>query len=313
MGEFEVIKEKPQQNQNQQNQDQKMVKSLKTATIILAMVVAIIGGALIYFMVQNKEGAQQLQTEMTAKELLISDLEELRVQYDTLRSDNDTLNYQLSVEREKIDGLMERIKNTEATNRARIREYERELGTLRDVMRNYVVQIDSLNTLNQQLRAQTALARSEVQEERKKYETLVQKTDDLQDKVIKGAAIKIRDVNVIALNANDREVPRAGRTAKIRTCFTLVENVLAERGFHRLYIRIKGPDGILITHSNNNVFAVNGEQYIYSEMREVDYQGDDLEVCIFYGRANDSFTKGVYNVEIYNDGAIVGNGQLLLK
>ncbi len=304
MEDFEIIENKPQP------QKEKTAQGFKIATIILAIVVVLIGGALWYVSSQKTEQIVVLSTE---KDDLMRNLEDMRTQYDGMKTNNDTLNAQLEVEKQKVEVMIEKLRKTDASNKAQIRQYEKELGTLRDVMRGYVVQIDSLNTLNQQLRAQTAQARTEAQETSKKYETLVQKTDELQDKVVKGSVLKIRDINVVALNDNDKDMTRASRTTKIKTCFTLVENTLAERGFRRIYIRVKGPDGILVTHSNNNVFTVNGEQMIYSEMREIDYQGDDLEVCIFYGAKDEKFMKGVYTVEVFTDGNMSGSGQLLLK
>jgi hypothetical protein len=58
---------------------------------------------------------------------------------------------------------------------------------------------------------------------------------------------------------------------------------------------------------------MDGEQFIYSAMREIDYQGEDLDVCVYYGNENEQFSKGEYTVDIYSGGALIGNGQLLFK
>jgi hypothetical protein len=76
---------------------------------------------------------------------------------------------------------------------------------------------------------------------------------------------------------------------------------------------VKGPDNILLAQADNHHFTVNGEQLIYSAMREVDYQGEDLDVCVYYGGADEQFSKGVYTVDIYSGGALVGAGQLFFK
>jgi hypothetical protein len=219
----------------------------------------------------------------------------------------------LEEEREKVDVLIERLKRTEATNRSQIRKYEQELGLLREIMRGYVYQIDSLNVLNQQLRAETVLAKTEARESSKKYETLVKHADNLTAQVEKGSVVKVRDVVVTALTKKGKETTRSKSTAQLRVCFSFLENNIAARGLRNVYIRVKGPDHILLAQADNAYFTVNGEQLIYSAAREVDYQGEDLDVCVYYGSADEQFGKGEYTVDVYSGGALVGNGQLFFK
>jgi hypothetical protein len=219
----------------------------------------------------------------------------------------------LEEEREKVDVLIERLKRTEATNRSQIRKYEQELGLLREIMRGYVYKIDSLNVLNQQLRAETVLAKTAARESSQKYETLVKHADNLTAQVEKGSVVKVRDVVVTALTKKGKETTRSKSTAQLRVCFSFLENNIATRGLRNVYIRVKGPDNILLAQADNAYFTVNGEQLIYSAAREVDYQGEDLDVCVYYGGADEQFGKGEYTVDIYSGGEPVGNGQLFFK
>ena len=132
---------------------------MKTIIIVLASVAALLVGALIWVWIDRSGMIKDLNLE---KEELTQQTMQLRSEYDALSSTNDTLNLRLTEEREKIDLLIERINQTEATNRTRIREYEKELGTLRSIMRSYIHQIDSLNTLNLALRQDASEAREEV-------------------------------------------------------------------------------------------------------------------------------------------------------
>jgi len=288
---------------------------LKTITIVLGILVVILGGALLYISFKKVPDLQQnIETVTTAKDSLMNNLLVLRIQYDDLQTNNDTLNAQLDVEKQKVDMMIEKLKKTEASNRVKIREYEKELGTLRDIMRSYIVQIDSLNTLNIRLTEETRTAKTEAQQSQQKYQTLIQTTDDLAQKVEKGSVLKARDIAVVPINAKGKDVTRASRTDKLRTCFTLIENSIAERGLRNVFIRVKGPDGILMAQSENNIFESEEGQLIYSAVREIDYQGDDVEMCIFYGgNAENEFTKGAYTIEIYSGGALIGSGQVLLK
>ena len=132
-----------------------MEKQLKTIVIILAAVAVLLAGALAWIWIDRGGVIKELNLE---KEDLTQQMVQLRADYDSLSTTNDTLNLRLMEEREKIDLLIERINKTESTNRVRMREYERELGTLRSIMRSYIHQIDSLNTLNIALRKDASQA-----------------------------------------------------------------------------------------------------------------------------------------------------------
>ena len=135
-----------------------MEKHLKTIAIILAAVVVLLAGTLVWIWIDRGGVIKELNLE---KEDLTQQMVQLRSEYDSLSTSNDTLSLRLMEEREKIDLLIERINKTEATNRSRMREYEKELGTLRSIMRSYIYQIDSLNTLNLALRKDASEAREE--------------------------------------------------------------------------------------------------------------------------------------------------------
>ena len=285
-------------------------KGLKIITVILSLITVLLVAVLLYVRNETIKIVAELNTE---KDELVVNLENLRGEYNAMQSSNDTLNAQLELEKHKVELMIEKIRLTDATNRARIREYEKELGTLRDIMRNYLRQLDSLNTLNIQLREETFTAKAEAQQSREKYESLVQTTDDLAQKVEQGGILKARDVVITGINKKGKDVTRARSTDKLKTCFTLLENSIAERGVRTVFIRVKGPDGILMTQSQNNLLPAGGEQLVYSDMREVDYQGSDIEMCIFYGGNNEQFAKGAYTVEIYSGGGLIGSGQALLK
>jgi hypothetical protein len=179
-------------------------------------------------------------------------------------------------------------------------------------MRSYIMQIDSLNTLNITLRKDVAIARDEVKQTLQKYDDLRTTADEYAKKVEVGSVLKGRGFILTAINSSDKDTDRSSRTAKLKTCLNLVENSIAVKGPRRIYIRVKGPDGILMTNSQQQVFTSAGEQMIYTAVREVDYQGSELEVCIFFASSH-SYVKGVYNVDIYTEEGKLGSTDLLLR
>ena len=282
---------------------------LKKIMYALAAVAVLLAGALAYIWYQKN----QLVTELTIeKEELTAQMIDLQNDYASLSSDYDTINSQLDSSREEVSQLIQRIKKTEATNRSKIRQYEKELGTLRSIMRNYIVQIDSLNTLNKKLTADAAAARREAAESRKKSEKLSKKIEDLTGQVAVGSVIKARGLKLEAFNSSDKKTDRSSRVKRMIATLSLVENDLAPKGPVRVYIRVKGPDGVLLTNSTQRTFELDGEPLICSASREVDYQGKEVELGIYLNEIA-SFTKGIYTVEAYTTQTKLGEAELMLR
>ncbi|NLX41585.1 MAG: hypothetical protein GXY75_06835 [Bacteroidales bacterium] len=282
---------------------------MKKIVITLSVVAAVLLGVLVFVWVSKHKLVKDLNLE---KEDLTTELVALQNDYATLTSTNQAINDSLDVEREKVGQLIERLQKTEATNRSKIRQYEKELGTLRSIMKGYIVQIDSLNTLNIALRQQATEARQEAEESRKQYDELVTTTEALSAKASAGAVVKARGVVLSAINASNKETDRSSRVEKLRTCLSLIENSIAEKGPKIIYIRVKGPDGILMTGDQQRIFTIDGEEMIYSASREVDYQGDEVEICIYFA-SGQGFVKGIYNVEVYSSEIKLGSADLLLR
>lgn len=284
-------------------------QNLRNITIMLAVVAVLLGCALGYIWWTKSSLVNELNLE---KEELTSQMIALQNDYATLSSDYDTINSQLDSSREEVSQLIERIKKTEATNRSMIRKYEKELGTLRSIMRNYIVQIDSLNTLNKKLTADAAAARREAAESRRQSEELSKTVENLTDRVAVGSVIKARGLKLEAYNASDKITDRSSRVVRMIATLSLVENDLAQRGPVRVYIRVKDPDGVLLTNSTQRTFTVDGEPMIASTSREVDYEGRELEMGIYLNEIP-SFSKGIYTVEAYTDQTKLGQAELLLR
>jgi hypothetical protein len=115
-----------------------------------------------------------------------------------------------------------------------------------------------------------------------------------------------------AINSSGRETDRSSRVNKLKACVNLVENAIAKKGYRSVYIRIKDPEGILMTSDQQKIFECAGEQMIYSATREVDYEGDEIEICVFFGQGT-KFVKGVYTVDVYTEECKLGSADLLLR
>ena len=282
---------------------------LKTAIIILGVVAAALAVILVVVWLRNSALVNDLEQE---KQELTEQFESLQADYQSLSSEYDSINAQLDTSRAEVAELIERIKKTDATNRAKMRQYEKELGTLRSIMKNYIVQIDSLNTLNHKLTADAAAARREAEASKRQNQELTQQVEQLSGKVAAGSVIKARGLTLAAYNSSDKETDRSSRTVRLLTSLSLVENDLAPKGSVRVYIRIKDPDGIILTNSTMRTFTYNGERLVASASRELDYQGKEVDMVIYMNEIA-SYNSGTYTVEAYTENNFLGSSELYLR
>ena len=305
-----AYKEDPLERLDREERERKERNTdLRKVMYALIAVAALLAGALAYIWIQKSSLVKELEVE---KEDLTEQIVALQSDYDNLSSDYDSINSQLDSSREEVAQLVERIKKTEATNRAQMRKYEKELGTLRSIMRNYITQIDSLNTLNHQLTADAAAARKEAAESRKANKELTQQVENLGAQVAAGSVLKARGIRLDPYNAADKVTDRSSRVVRMLTTLSLVENDLAPKGPVRVYIRVKDPEGILLTNGTQVSFAYQGSTMMASASREVDYEGKEVEMSIYL---NDipTYEKGIYTVEAYTTQSFLGSAEVLLR
>lgn len=302
-------REDPLEKLERKELENKSNGGLKTIMIVMTVVALALAAALVYVWMSKNSLVGELNGE---KQDLTEQILALQNDYEGLSSDYDTINAQLDSSREEIAQLVERVKKTEATNRSKIRQYEKELGTLRSIMRGYISQIDSLNTLNHRLTQEAASARREAAESNRKNQELSQQVENLTDRVNVGSILKARGISMEAHTGADKKTDRSGRVARLLVNLTLVENELAARGPVEVFVRVFDPDGKQLFDGKGASFEYEGEVLSATASREVDYQGEEIDLGIYVNNI-DVFTKGVYTVEAYTSQSRLGSAELLLR
>ena len=301
--------EDPLERIEREEREKKENKGPRTVMTILAVVAVLLALVLGYMLYQRNALVKDLENE---KADLARQMVELQDDFTALNSDYEAINLQLDTSREQVALLIEKLNKTEATNRAKIRQYEKELGTLRTIMKSYVVQIDSLNTLNKKLTADAAAARREAAESRRVNEELSQQVQNLSGKVNAGKVIRSRSISLEGYYSNDKPGDRHSRVTYMVAGVTLVENALADTGPVRVFVRVKDPDGVLLLNNESSEFTVNGITLQATASREVDYEGSDVDVSIYINDTG-AFQKGIYTLEVYTEQSLLGRAECLLR
>jgi hypothetical protein len=277
----------------------------KSAPIAMIFTTVILAAALIFLVVMYFDQKNKMVEMKTVLEQEKDSLQnELRLMvhgYDTLKTDNDTLMANLQKEKKRIVQLLA----IDASNVQLIRKYKAEIGTMKNIMKGYIVQIDSLNTLNKQLMEENTGIKQQIAQVQTSNVELTKAKEELTSKVTVASVIQAKDINAVTLNKKRKETTRLANIDKLRICFTLRENPIAAPGEKEVFMRVIRPDSLVITTSQDNLFDFNGNKLVYSASRLVDYMNQDIEMCIFLDNTGD-FVVGTYNVELYLENHIIG-------
>lgn len=303
------MNEDPLARIEREERERKEKKGPRMLLGILAGIAAVLAVTLGYLLYQRNGLVKELEVE---KADLARQMVELQNDFSALNTDYESISHQLDTSREQVAQLIEKLSKTEATNRAKIRQYEKELGTLRSIMKGYIVQIDSLNTLNKRLTADAAAARREAAESRRVSEELTQQVVDLSSKVSAGKVLRARALSLTAYYSNDKTGDRHSRVRYMVAGLTLVENSLADKGPVRIYVRVKDPEGTLLMNSESTEFSFNGQSLHATASREVDFQGNEVDLSIYINDTGE-FLKGVYTLEVYSPLGLMGRSECMLR
>lgn len=299
------------ENTDFQSTEQKP-KSNKGLTILLIIVIIALGSTiavLVSKINQQKVAAMEVQTILESeKQGLQKELTDLIGEYDELKGNNDGLNKQIGEQQEKIKKLL----RIQASNVDLIGKYKKELGTLRDVLKSYIAQVDSLNTRNQQLVTENVAVKTNLDQARTENVKISQEKDQLNSQVQKAAVITTSNIVVTPLDKRGKEASRISKTLKLKVCFTLRENAIAKPGTKDVYLRITNPAGSVIAYSESDVFNFQGQQIVYSAKRQIEYENKDIEVCIFWDN-NNQLTVGEYTIDMFTEGNLIGTAKFSMK
>jgi Tfp pilus assembly protein PilN len=283
----------------------------KGAPIGMIALSIILAGALIFLIARyfdQKNKMQEMETALTQeKDSLAKELGRMIVGFDTLKTDNDSLKAGLTREKNKIVQLL----SINASNIQLIKKYKGEISTMREIMKSYIVQIDSLNTRNKILSSENTSIKQQITQVQSTNTELSKVKEELSTKVEIASVIQAKDIVATSLNKRQKPTTKIGLLDKLKICFTLRENPLAKSGPKNVYMRVLRPDSLVIATSPDNTFDYKGNKLVFSANRNADYMNQDIEMCIFLDNTGD-FIIGNYSVELYLEDNIIGRTTFML-
>ena len=259
----------------------------------------------------NKDTVTILQDQKSDIE---SELQELIVNYNEVIQDNGIKDTDLLEARKRIEVLLKSVKDSKA-NIALIRRYKSEIGKLKDERTFLFKKADSLIAVNKLIVAERDNAFLELDETIKVIDSVTEENQEMADKIILGSIVRAIDLNgagVIVKNSGKIvDTQRSKRADKIRACFALSSNAIAEKGDRMLYIQVINPKNNLL--GEKEVLEFENGTLNYSASTKVFYENEELDVCSMVAANEEDLVEGVYTINVFDGSKLIATSKMTLK
>ncbi|MBQ4631814.1 MAG: hypothetical protein IJ421_06355 [Prevotella sp.] len=288
----------------------------KKIIIPLAFVVALLIGGIVYLAMsldKQKQVNKDMQelAELDKKEME-NEYEQFARQYSEMKTmiNNDSIVAQLTQEQMKTQKLLEELKNLRASDAREITRLKKELATCRAVIRSYILEIDSLNRLNQNLTEENTRMKGQYEEATKQIEGLNADKQSLSEKVAIAAQLDATGISLTAKNKRGKTTEKLKKCKTLQVGFNIAKNVTAQSGVKTLYVRIATPTGSVLT--KGGTFTYENKNLQYSMKKAVEYNGNETSV-VMYWDVNEFLAEGTYHVSVFADGNMIGSRSFTFK
>lgn len=277
-------------------------------TVIVLLLVGI--GYLIYSLNKsNEENKQMLELAEMDKREMENEYADFARQYNEMKTqvNNDSLMAQLEQEQQRTQELLEELRRTKNNDAAEITRLKKELATMRQVLKSFVAEIDSLNRLNTQLMGENENLRQQQVQQQQQISTLSEEKESLSDKVAIASQLDATGLHISALNKRGKEAKKTKDVKKFQISFSVARNVTAAAGNRTIYVRILKPTGEVV--NGGGTFPFENRNLEYSIRKDIEYNGEETPVTVYWD-VNEMLIAGLYRVMIFADGNNIGSGSI---
>lgn len=300
---------------------QKPQKNSKPIIVIIVVVILLLLIAFMGYLYLNKTSEVEglvIEKEQIRNDLQ-SELDALLLDHNQIKKEYGILSDTLASRDSLIQANAKEIKNL-LNYKWDYYQIKKKLDQLREVAKGYVKQMDSLYTVNQELKEENTRIRESFQMEQNKNTELKEEKLELEEIVENASRIRVYNIQSTGIRqrgSNQKETDKANRTDRVRVCFTLGENKLVDAGKKSIFVRIARPDKVIlaIDKTDDYTFEYQGEKLQYSITRDIKYTGESKDICVYWNKATSEqeAMKGRYHVSVYMDNEVIGESYFELR
>ncbi|WP_416440792.1 hypothetical protein ACH3O9_12165 [Leeuwenhoekiella sp. A16] len=284
---------------------------IKIITGILAVLLIVAGAFAIKLYNKEKNTKAELTKE---KQIVLDDLKQMVSKYDAVIEENNLKDTDLNQARDRIQTLIDSVQTMEADISV-LRRYRDEVYKLKKEREYLFAQNDSLKGMNKMLAMRVDSTTYELEVEQMRRDSISSIKDRLAEKVALGSSLtasKLTGTGVIVRNSGKLvENDRARRVDRIRACYTVPQNRIAEPGDKELYVQVLDPQNNIL--GENKTVAIDSVTNVtYSALSKFYYENTALDICENIAAKGDGFEKGVYKINVFDGGQVIAQTTLVL-
>ena len=283
-----------------------MNKKILAGVIVLLIACAACIAYLAYSLKEEKQANQDmLELAALEKKEMENEYQQFANQYNEMKTriNNDSIVAQLTREQQRTQELLAELKRTKANDAAEITRLKKELATVREILRQYVIQIDSLNQLNAALMDENSRVKGELAASTQQNQALMAGNQSLSEKVAIASQLNATNIRLTPLNKKGKDNKGLKGARTLDVSFLISRNVTAENGTRQIYVRVTTPTGDVLNGGGS--FAYANKQLAYSMKKTIEYTGQETSITTVWP-VNETLTGGTYNVSIFADGNMIG-------
>ena len=282
--------------------------------LILVILLLASGIAWLYVSLDKQKQANEEMVQLAEmdKKEMENEYQQFANQYSEMKTqiNNDSIVAQLTQEQERTQRLLKELRDTKSTDAREIARLKKELATVRAVLRSYVIEIDSLNRLNQNLTAENTRIKGQYEEANRQIEGLNTEKQSLSEKVAIAAQLDAVGISLTAMDKHNKATRKTKKAKALQVSFSLAKNVTAQSGNKTVYVRLTSPTGSLM--GGAGTFTYENRSLECSMKRTVEYGGKETPVSLYY-TIDQALQGGTYSVSIFADGKMIGNRSFTLE
>ena len=322
--------ENPSPQGEQQEEKGGKKRGLFILISIIAALLAVLSGYLYNQVNALKKEADLLKTQkvesVTETDEYRMQLQMLTAKYDSLMQAHEGLRSELEIERQKVVKLMgdyEALKSSGVNvsgSGAASSSLRKRLEELQQAYDESEAVILELKAKNQELTNENFRSKKQLDETTEQNSKLTSENSKLNKTVEIAKRLKTYEVYADAVRVSgggtkEKQTDKAKKADRIRVCFTILDNQLADKQEKIVYAIIQGPDKkVFVEGDKSKITLLNGDEIAYSVRKEIFYDNKVMQLCMNWEvKQTNALIAGKYNVEIYCEGVKIGQSDFTLN
>jgi hypothetical protein len=293
-------------------------------TIITAVVILMLLGSNIYLFKQLEEKNHQIEASNKQTAVVTNQRDSINTELDRAEAELEQLREEimgkdslLNVKDQEIQQKIYQIRRLAASgDAAQLKKAKEEIEILKGQLTVFTSESEQLRKMNEELKSKNSELAMSLDEANAKRSQMERERDMLTGKVKLGSQMLAANIKVDAVSVKknkEKVVTRAKSAQKFRICFTIMQNLIVDKGPRNVYIRVLGPDRTVMSSNVSNTFVYNDKPTVFSEKKNYNYDNKAINMCLYWDKTQDVLGKGEYAVELYDDLSILGRSTLTLE